>query len=302
MTEPRREDRTFHASDGYPLHVARWPATAPAKGHAVVLHGVQSHSGWYHSLGRTLAAAGYHASFPDRRGSGPNLRDRGHSPLGDRLVRDVAEWLEGLRREDPALPITLAGISWGGKVVLITAAKRPELVDAVALICPGLLPRVGVSRREKARIAWAVLTNRRKRFPIPLSDPALFTANPEAQAFIAADPHGLREGTAGLLAASFLIDRQVRRAPGKVRQPALLMLAGQDRIVDNARTLAYFEKLAAADRRVIEYPEAHHTLEFEPDPTRYAHDLIAWMDYRLGPNTDAATRVRTQDAARSSAP
>jgi acylglycerol lipase len=278
MTEPGMDHHTFEASDGYPFHVGLWPAAPPIKGRVVVLHGVQSHSGWYHSLGRSLATAGYQASFPDRRGSGPNLRDRGHAPSGRRLVRDIAEWLKSLRDEQPSLPIVLAGISWGAKLVLIAAARYPELVDGIALICPGLLPRVGVSRKEKFRIAWAVVTNRRRMFPIPLSDPALFTANPEAQAFIAADPHGLRQGTAGLMAASFLIDRRVQRVPGRVQQPALLMLAGQDRIVDNRRTLAYFQKLATADRQVIEYPEGHHTLEFDADPTRYARDLIGWIE------------------------
>ena len=48
------------------------------------------------------------------------------------------------------------------------------------------------------------------------------------------------------------------------------MLAGQDRIVDNAQTLAYFERLASTEREVIEYPEGHHTLEFDPEPDRYA--------------------------------
>jgi len=280
MTEPGREieHRTFEASDGYPFHVGVWPAHQPVKGQVVVLHGVQSHSGWYHSLGRTLAGAGYHTSFPDRRGSGPNQRDRGHAPSGRRLLRDIAEWVQSLRAEHAAMPITLAGISWGGKLAVIAAARHPELVDGLALICPGLLPRVGVSRREKVQIAVSLLTNRRKPFPIPLSDPALFTANPEAQAFIAADPHSLRHGTAGLMAASFFIDWRVQRSPGQVKQPALLMLAGHDRIIDNARTLDYFHRLASADRQVIDYPEGHHTLEFDPDPTIYAHDLILWIE------------------------
>jgi acylglycerol lipase len=297
MIELRMEDRTFEASDGYPLHVAVWPASQPLKGQVVVLHGVQSHSGWYHSLGRTLAGAGYQVSFPDRRGSGPNLRDRGHASTGGRLVRDIVEWLKATRDEHPSVPITLAGISWGGKLVLIAAARHPNLVDGIALICPGLLPRVGVSRREKLQIAWAMLTNRRKLFPIPLSDPALFTADPAAQAFIAADPHSLRQGTAGLLAASFLIDRKVQRAPAKVRQPALLMLAGQDRIVDNARTLEYFHRLATTDRHVIEYPESHHTLEFEPDPMRYALDLIDWIEGHVGANIQEDGRVNRVNVA-----
>jgi alpha-beta hydrolase superfamily lysophospholipase len=273
-------DETFVASDGYPLHVAVWPAvtTRAPKGHVIVLHGVQSHSGWYHSLGRTLAAAGFCASFPDRRGSGPNQRDRGHAPSAGRLLRDLSEYLLKLRAESPSLPVTLAGISWGGKLVVIEAVRHPELVDGIALVCPGLLPRVGVSLREKLQITWAALVDRRKTFPIPLTDPALFTADPAAQAFIAEDPYSLRQGTAGLMLASFIIDQLVRRAPARVRQPALLMIAGQDRIVDNARTLQYFGMLASVDRQVIEYPEAHHTLEFEPDPTRYATDLIGWMN------------------------
>lgn len=245
----------------------------------MVLHGVQSHGGWYHGLGRTLAEAGYEAHFPDRRGSGANARDRGHAPSLRRLLDDVAEWLAVLKEQDGSLPIALAGISWGGKTALVVSGRQPGLVDALALICPGLHPRVGVSLRERLAIASAYLTGRRmRRFPIPLSDPALFTANPEGQAFIADDPLSLRTATAGLLAASKFLDRKVAQIPSRVHQPVLLMLAGQDRIVENDRTRAAFERIASTDRRLIEYPEGHHTLEFDPDPARYARDLIAWLD------------------------
>ena len=289
MAEYRLE--TQIASDGYRIHVAVWPAAEPVRGRVVMLHGVQSHGGWYHNLGRTLGEAGYETHFPDRRGSGANQADRGHAPSTARLVADIAERLEQLRAQDRSLPIVLAGISWGGKLAVITAGEHPGLVDALALICPGLHPRVGVSRKERLAIAWSFFTNRRKTFPIPLSDPALFTASAEGQAFIAADPLGLREATAGLLATSVFIDRKVRRMPPKVRQPVLLMLAGHDRIVNNPKTLAYFNTLASADRRLIEYPDGHHTLEFEPDPSAYARDLIGWLDEKLGANVARTSGV-----------
>ena len=278
MIEPRVAIQT--TSDGYPIHTRTWPATGHTRGRVLVLHGVQSHGGWYHGLGRSLAGAGYEATFPDRRGSGANPRDRGHAPSAARLVVDVAEALRTLRAAGPS-PIALAGISWGGKLAVLAAGDHPELVDALALICPGLQPRIGVTRAERLRITLAWFLNRRKTFAIPLSDPALFTADPEGRAFIAADPLGLREATAGLLAASTFLDRRVRAIPPRVRQPALLMLAGQDRIVDNVRTLADFGRLASRDRTILEYSEAHHTLEFEPDPSRYARDLIDWLDGRL---------------------
>ena len=268
------------ASDGYPIHTLTWPVAGPVRGRVLVLHGVQSHGGWYRPLGKALAEAGYAATFPDRRGSGANTKERGHASSASRLIDDVAEALRALRDQGPE-PVALAGISWGGKLAVVAAGLHPGWVDALALICPGMQPRVGVSASERLRIALAYFVHRRQLFPIPLADPALFTASPEGRAFIAADSLGLRRATAGLLAASTFLDRRVRAIPPRVRQPALLMLAGADRIVDNARTLAYFKSLASADRTVIEYPEAHHTLEFEPDPSRYAADLIGWLGERM---------------------
>jgi acylglycerol lipase len=291
--------KTLIASDGYPLNVAVWPASSAPRAHVVLLHGVQSHSGWYGNLGSVLALRGYSVSLPNRRGSGTNERERGHASSAGRLIKDLVEWLEVVKSENPSTPIVLGGISWGGKLAVVTAAKYPRLVDALALICPGLHPRVGVRLSDKLAIAWALLTNRYKMFPIPLSDPSLFTANPRGQAFIAADPYSLRAATAALLVSSLIIDRMVRRARGKVRQPSLLMIAGADRIVNNAKTLAYFDKMPAAKKTVIEYPDGHHTLEFEPNPSQYALDLIDWLESVLtsvesGSASDGTDETRTE--------
>jgi alpha-beta hydrolase superfamily lysophospholipase len=150
-------------------------------------------------------------------------------------------------------------------------------------------PRIGVPLGERLRIALAYFTNRHKRFPIPLSDPALFTGNPRGQQFIASDPLALRNATAGLLAASRFIDARVSRIPPRVSQPVLLMLASEDRIVDNDRTRAYVGRLASDQKTTIEYAGAHHTLEFEDDPALYAQDLANWLDTQL-PGSIAAAR------------
>jgi len=266
------------ASDGYRLGVLSWAGASRPRGDLVILHGVQSHAGWYHGLGRRLAAAGLNAHFPDRRGSGANSPARGHAASARRLVDDVVEVLAAIPRTGG--PLVLGGISWGGKLAVVAAARNPRTVDGLALICPGLHPRVGVRAREKLGVAAALLTGQAARpvFPIPLADPALFTDNSAARRFIANDPLSLRLGTAGLLFASRMLDRQVSRARRRVRCPALLMLAGRDRIVDNRSTRAYFEGLGSERKTVIEYPEAHHTLDFEPDPGRYVRDLVGWID------------------------
>ena len=112
----------FMCSRGYPVGVV--------VGRVVVLHGVQSHGGWYKALGASLAEAGFEAIFPDRRGSGKNTGNRpGHPNSAKRLVGDLIELLELSRSAggaggDRRLSVALAGISWGGK--LAGSGRREE--------------------------------------------------------------------------------------------------------------------------------------------------------------------------------
>ena len=61
---------------------------------------------------------------------------------------------------------------------------------------------------------------------------------------------------------------------------------------------AYFDRLASDRRRVIEYPEGHHTLEFDPDPSRYARDLVGWLGEALEP-ADRANLGRSARVVRA---
>src|SRR5262249_21158806 len=95
--------------------------------------------------------------------------------------------------------------------------------------------------------------------------------------FLRADALSLHRASAAMLVASRRLDWFVRNAPERISMPTLLMLAGKDRILDNARTRVYFEAFSSQNKRLIEYPEAHHTLEFEPDPEPFIQDLTNWL-------------------------
>jgi alpha-beta hydrolase superfamily lysophospholipase len=222
-----------------------------------------------------MAEAGFEAFFLDRRGAGLNEQDRGDTPGFRRLLEDVAEFLEGKKSEIPALKTFVVGISWGGKTAVGVEKFRPGLMDGIALLCPGFRPRVSLSLREKCGVAWSRLTRPTRMFPVPLSDPALFTANEKWLPFLRDDPLSQRKATARFLFGSVLLDFYLRNVGPRMRLPVLLMLAGRDRIIDNAQTRRFVERFAGP-KEIIEYPDAHHTLEFEPDPEVYIRDLISW--------------------------
>jgi alpha-beta hydrolase superfamily lysophospholipase len=175
----------------------------------------------------------------------------------------------------------LLGISWGGKLAVALQRRHPGLVDGLALLCPGFFARVKPPLGQRLRIFWCWLFRPRRVFPIPLNDPALFTAEPRWQQFLRDDPLRLHHASARLLLESARLDGYLRFCRKYVTVPVLLMLAGQDRIIHNQRTRRFVERLVSPDKHILEYPEANHTLEFEPDPDRFIDDLIHWLEGHL---------------------
>ena len=274
LDEPGRPTlHTCTASDGYIWHYRRFAAPGPVIARVVFLHGIQSHGGWYPRSCAAIAAAGYEVFFLDRRGSGLNSESRGDAPSFRVCLDDIAEFLRSLPTDRPRF---LAAISWGGKLGVALEYRHPGLIDGLALIGPGFFPNVRPGFIERLRIARSAFRNPTRRFPIPLNDPALFTASAEGREFIRSDPLALHTATARLLFQSAALDLYLRRAWKRVAVPTLLLLAGEDLIIDNAKTRAFIERFRVPTQ-VIEYPAAHHTLEFEPAGPSFVADFLAWL-------------------------
>src|SRR5262249_15867218 len=152
-------------------------------------------------------------------------------------------------------PIFVVGISWGGKLAAALEAQHSGLTDGLALLCPGFCPRVRPSFLDRVRIGLAGVTETSRAYPIPLSDPELFTATPEWQDFIRNDTLGLRKATARLLVQSVRLDYELRRAARRIVVPIVVMLAGRDKIIDNIRTRRFVGRFASSDKEIIEYAE-----------------------------------------------
>lgn len=279
------QDRLYESSDGTDLPMRVWQPAAAARttfgGRPVALvylHGIQSHSGWYEASSRRLAEAGVAVYQIERRGSGRDTaHERGHVDRAETWLLDVAAAAEVARRETGVAAVHLLGVSWGGKLALACAGHRPDLYASVMMASPGIFPRIDVGLATKIRIGQCLASGRPlRRFPIPLSDPHLFTENPERIRYIAEDPLSLRQVTARFMFESRRLDALARAAAATIRVPVLLALAQNDRITDNSATRKLVYAMAVR-RRVIEYPGAHHTLEFEPDPEPFFRDLVAWV-------------------------
>lgn len=275
--------RIHTVSDGTGLHCLHFPASEP-RAYVVGLNGIQSHAGWYERSSTLLAEAGFDVRLVDRRGSGRSGGLRGHTPHWERLVNDVVSVLRTTRWERdsdlPGAPIVLMGISWGGKLAAAVVAQRPELIDGLALLYPGICSRIGPSILQRVLLPVArALGVKYRRAPIPLSDPALFTGEPAWQEFIRNDPLALHEATVGFFLADQELTRLSRQSGPAIQCPTLLMLAGRDRIADVTATRLWGSTIGVPEKQLVEFPDATHTLEFDPCFERFVKELVAWLDH-----------------------
>ncbi len=264
----------FRSSDGYRFAYRRYAAVGKRVGCVVVLHGIQSHSGWYEYSSQQIANAGYEVFSVDRRGSGENGTARGHAEHADRLINDVAQFLRFVRRDTGLLP-TLIGLSWGGKLATVIAAARPELLLNLALLYPGLRANVRPTWFQRLLIRLALRCRKsQKRVRIPLVESSLFTEETRWRKFIDGDHLALHWVSIGFLQASTALDERVNECATTVRLPTLVMLAGRDRIINNRATRELIRQFACEDRTILQYDDACHTLEFEPNRGAIFSDLV----------------------------
>ncbi len=269
--------RAWQVSDGYTIHGRVWPPAGPARTAILYLHGIQSHGGWFEWSAARLAEAGHLVVLPDRRGSGRNEAQPGDTPSAERWLADIDEITAWCGREFGATRLGVVGVSWGGKLATTWSLKRTSQVAALLLVAPGLFPLVDLGWAAKLGVALALLARPRQSFPIPLSDPELFTDDPDGQRFIAEDARKLTHVTARFLWCSRRLDRQLYRVgPRELCVPLTLALAGRERIIRNEPTQAWAEHVAGTGLRVVRFPDAAHTLEFETDPGLFGNLLDEW--------------------------
>lgn len=277
-TERAPEPELIAAPGGYLIPVRRYGGDGSLRP-VVMLHGLQSHSGWFVQSARHLAARGRPVYAFDRRGSGlsPSTDD---APL-EGLLAEVDAVAARAAADTGHAEVTLLGHCFGAIVALLYASlHRPGRVAELVLATPALYTRADLPLGDKARVLWSVLRDRPARVPVPLA-PEEFSDLAPFIAFVRDDPRALRTVSARLMFEVVRARRRLPRAARVLRAPLFIAYAGGDVICDNPRNRRLLARVTSPTVART-YPGARHILEFSTEREAFLDDLAGWLGRQEG--------------------
>ncbi|CAN5216819.1 alpha/beta hydrolase [soil metagenome] len=264
------------AADGTELFVADHPCqqsdAKPARG-VVLMHGLGEHSGRYLHVIRFFNQCGWSVRRYDHRGHGRSGGPAGDIPDGEALLRDAKIVIDDYTRQLGTPPI-LFGHSMGGLFAARYAIASMSPLRGLILSSPALALRMSALQKWMLKVigglapGLAVSNGLRTRY---LShDQAVVDAyemDPLVHPRISArlmnsmlDAIGFSQSQAGTLAI-----------------PTLMVVAGDDHLVDPQGSREFFARLAAGTGELHMYPGFYHEVFNELDTQRLFDDVGAWL-------------------------
>jgi lysophospholipase len=259
-----------------------------ARGDLLVVHGMGEYSGRYHELAEEMRSLRLNVHLFDLRGHGRSQGTRGHFSDFSEHHQDMDAWIEhlvGAGRLAAERPCFLLGHSLGGLIALtyganyVPKALYPALAGMV-LSAPALgIPKNPLRSLEAgiARHLPSFLTNIQVPSGIEAAD---LTHDKDEKKSYEEDPlvHGWITPSAFLA-----IERAIRSVAAllpKLDFPLFFLLGGKDRVVDNAATHKFIQKLSVAHRGRVEvkvFQRFLHEVFHESGKDRAFLELKKWI-------------------------
>ncbi|MCH8062534.1 MAG: alpha/beta fold hydrolase [Chloroflexi bacterium] len=277
----------FTSTDGVELSYCTWRFDEASDPTALVLvlHGIGYHAAPYVIVAEGLGLPGAVYSALDFRGHGGSGGPKGALPPTERMVSDIEEWVDQLKKEAPAVPIFMIGESMGGPYAALYASKNPGALTGLVLVAPAVLS----SLRQVLHVDTLRAVGRLLRSPrspsFGLLGSRLAAASKESSFVLARieDPSAMQKVTAAyLMRIGIAIAELMLGKAGRIDSPTLIVQGERDTIVSPLGSRLLYKMLNVADKKLAIFPDGFHTLIWDSTAPEVFAFIEGWMSERLG--------------------
>lgn len=266
------------ATDGTHLFIRDWPLPkaddALYRQGVVIMHGLGEHCGRYAHVARFFNALGFAVRTYDHRGHGQSGGAVGDVPDDEAILRDARLVINEFSRQLETPPLLL-GHSMGGLFAARFAVEGLAPLHGLILSSPALALRMSGFQHGLLKVAKTLIPG----VGIPNGLPTRYLSH-DGEVILAYENDALvhpkisaRLLGSMLKAMDFVHDNAV-----ELKIPVLLLVAGDDHLVDPVGSQRLLARLAPEIASAHFYEGFYHEVFNELDASRVFDDVRSWLE------------------------
>lgn len=277
LTTTANEERV-EAAGGLEIFIRSWRPPGKARAVVAIVHGVNSHSGYYGWTAEQLISSGLAVYALDLRGRGKSDGERFYLDTIADYISDVNTLVTLARSREPGLPVFLLGHSAGGVISCVyTLEHQAELAG---LICESFAFQVAAPD-----FALAVVKGLSHLAPhahvLKLKNEE-FSRDPDVVQAMNDDPLIAHEVQPTKTVAELVrADERLKREFPLITLPVLILHGTADKVTRPGGSQLFYDAAGSRDKTLKLYQGHVHDLLNDLDKDVVMQDIKAWIDARV---------------------
>ena len=280
----KNETGYFEGRETKRLFYQSWiPDSGEIRAFLIAIHGWGTHSDRMKIPAEYFTEKGYVIYSFDLRGHWRNISDLpGDIDSMDHIQKDIILFMDLVRETANEKKIFIMGHSFGGLISLIFAINHPGL-PGVLVSSPllNVFTKLSIGKKVIKTVSKTIAKLAPNKVLDNLIDQNQLTSDLKILREHIADKQKLNVITAKSASEIEKSSKWTLENAENLICPILVMQAGNDKIVDKAKTKEFFDQIKSEDKTYKEYSGFLHELWNEKGRAQVYQDMFIWLEKHL---------------------
>ena len=278
LTNLQPQAHTFEVDNGQKVFYRNWKTADSPRAVVVIVHGFNSHSGYYQWVAEQLAAKNFESYALDLRGRGHSDGERFYIADNNEMVSDIDQLVSIAKDAHAGLPLFVLGHSAGGVLSALYMLEHQERVNG--FICESFAYQL-----PAPDFALAVLKGISHIAPhahvLKLKNED-FTRDAAAVETMNNDPLIAHEvQPTKTIQQLVLADERLKKGFQNITTPLFIIHGTMDKATKPGGSQEFYDKAGSADKTLKFYEGHYHDMLNDVDKEIVMNDILEWLDKRV---------------------
>src|SRR5262245_11865564 len=278
-------DRTFEGVGGLKIAARTWQPDGAVRGIMILIHGFNSHSGYFRWAAEQFEANGFATYALDHRGRGKSEGERFYVDKFSDWTDDVDKLVGIARSENPGVPVYVLGHSVGGVIGSLYVFDHQS--EIAGFVCESFAFDVGLPHLVQLALEGA--SHLIPHLPLYALKNEIFSRDPKVVEAMNNDPLIKNEKQPAETAAEVLkAAARLKEDMPNINVPVFIIHGTDDKATRWQGSQYFYDNVGSKDKTLKLYEGGYHDLLNDIEKETVMTDILAWVNERIGVKTAAS--------------